>query len=1278
MSELKSVIFAFTLIAATITGQAAGSTAPPPGQLQASVAQQVAPPSGAAISQTGLLPVFAVDIEFDHSWVDAADVPSKSPQYGHSGVNDTFQQAWDALKVGGFNMIRFPLEVGDPQAAARLANLCIWAKANNVSLIPILKLAEDSQKVKSLAAAASAFEAAVVLRLRTAQQLTAYTQISYYQIEDTMNHAGLHPKVTTEGAAETLLSVAEALRKSESQALEGSGVQATPIMVSASFDYELIRQGAIAGVPLDASMEQKAQTTLKQFLAPFAKAVSIDALNVEWFPSSISSGDVGHFASLLRELKSSLPDKQLTLTTGFSSAFHTADQQAQFLTLAVTNLADFRTSDGVNSHFLGSIFRQAFSGPAADNKAPEGTVDPTQWNWSEKGQQLSGMWSQGTKSRELTWWLGKVQDSMGLLALEPNGSGGMNVFPLPGEQIFQQISTTVAQVSQSVATSASPSAVQSFVSPTTTPGVSQSATSVGQVGAQSFVPPGQTLPVPDATGAAYSSYPSNPNTTNYSAGAPAAAQKATSPYQQLLFTLIQQVTTQLTTSLVSRLTNSMAPQMQSQYPGYPAFSPGQNMPGGAPSQNPYGTPNYTAPNYPISPPASQPAYPPVGNPGQIANAPQMYPPQPGMPTPGVATSAVWLSPQDVTVDSSSIAIGQQVHVTAQIHNGSADQDVFALTVQLIDPANPASSSQASQSGISVPRSSTAAVQLTWTASPSSAGQHLMSLQVLDGNGTQVATVAVPMIMVTSGSGLDTNLSGPPSLPPSNSFTATPSAPLPANAQSGLASVSPAAAGSAVSTPQQTVAVPPQIAFFGPTDANSAAAGGLIPTLSLQVVNPSDAPMLPVQAQLFVDGTPAQVQDVGPLLPKQTRSTAFTGVSAIAGNHSVKVVVTTADGATASSTSTFNVASTNAGPSATNSQPTNVQATNSIASAPAMVPPRGQVGVRSGAPTVYTIGAAPLPTAASGGSQEVRQQTSPPPNTAVATKVDSTRTSPTKVPLLGDVQVAGASAPARSANPSQGAGVTAGPGPATTKVSAVPPTPTSSSTAPPSTQVPTRTVTNAPPAAASAGTIPPPPVGAPVRTITPGAATGATPPANTNVPSRPGPTGSASAANTTGTTPPPPVGAPVRTITPVAATSPTPPPSTPRKDAISPAGAQAYVDLSVSVADIRVSPTPPRSGQPVSAVVTVRNLGTLDAHGATVVFKLVADGQQVAISQLTRFDIVAHGTYQATWSAPIPLKQGTQPQAVQLAIVVAVAGDVNPANNQATLSLTLQPENQLRH
>lgn len=983
MKGLISTTLALTLFPATICGQVIGTTAPLVSQQIAS-GQQNMPPLPPTISLAGLLPVFAVDAEINPSWIDAANVPSKLPQYSHSGVNDTLQQVWTALRAGGFSVIRFPLDVGDPQAATRLANLCIWSKTNNVSLIPILKIAGDNAQDKSLTTAASTFVAALVSGLRNAQQLPAYTQILYYHLGDPMNHMGLHPNTTASAATQTLLGAANALRISEAQALQGSGIQATPIMVSASFDYELIRYGGIAGVPLDGTTEQNSQASLRQSLSLLSTA-NIEAVSVEWFPRSISTGDIDHFASLLHLLENALPGKQIILTTGFSSAFHTADQQTQFLTLTVSNLAAFRTSDAANRQFLGLVFRQAFSGPTADAKVPDGIGDPMQWNWSEKGQQLSQMWSQGAKSAELTWWLNKVQDSMGLLALQPNGSGGTNVVALPGAQVFQQISTTVAQVSQNVVPPGSVPALQSFIPPTTMPGAPQSLPPTGQFGGQTFVPSTPLPPVSSGITPTSSSYPSN---LSYPAGSQAPGMNSASSAQQILFTLLQQVATQLTNSLTSKLTNAPGTGMASQYSGYPGTSPGQSNSSLALSQSPYGTANGAVPNYGPNLSNSQPPFSPVSNANATPNVPATYPALSGTPIPSYPA-------------------------------GSATS----------------SSTNMSLAGSSVPP----------------------SITTLDANSQS-----------TSWQSPNSNLSTPPITSPQVQMSV----------------------GSVLTGTINTANTP----------AGSAALGGP-PTAATPGTTTTPAPAVPVRP--------------GP-------GTAIT-----------TVIPMNASGPTAS-------ASTAASP-------------------------LSQLGNTPSRPGPSGAGAAPIP----------------------ATMNVPTRPGPT-----------GSAAPAVLAS----GNVPLRPGPASGVTTSTP----------------------------SAG-LPQPISGALAR---------------------PGPRNRIEGVNQGGN------GA----LFPAAAR---------------PSDAHGFVDLSVSNADIRVVSNPPRPGQATSFAVVVHNLGTQDARGAAIVFRLVADGRQVAISQPLMFDVAAHGTYQGSWSSPTLLSMGTGSQALQVGVVVSFAGDVNPANNAAMLSFTLAPGSQPR-
>src|SRR5207302_8710504 len=110
--------------------------------------------------------------------------------------------------------------------------------------------------------------------------------------------------------------------------------------------------------------------------------------------------------------------------------------------------------------------------------------------------------------------------SMGLLTLQPNGSGGMNVVPLPAQQAFQQISTTVAQVSQNVVPPATAFAPSSLT-----------ATNSGPA----------TVAMPQSGMPAYA----------MRAEPSLQAQTAASPFQQTLLTILQQLTTQMTCSLVS-------------------------------------------------------------------------------------------------------------------------------------------------------------------------------------------------------------------------------------------------------------------------------------------------------------------------------------------------------------------------------------------------------------------------------------------------------------------------------------------------------------------------------------------------------------------------------------------------------------------------------------------------------------------------------------------------------------------------------------------------------
>ncbi|HXY23809.1 MAG TPA: hypothetical protein VEI73_04115 [Candidatus Acidoferrum sp.] len=1192
-------------------------------QLVVNSGQQAAPQAGPgmatpqtasqnpqAVSQTGLLPMFALDMNFDPTWVDGMDVPSKSPQFSHNGVNDTFQQAWDTLKPAGFNMIRFPIKLDDQQSAVRLANLCVWAKANSVSLIPVLKVAATELKTQSsLANATSALVTAVVARLRQAgdAQFATYTQIAYYQIEGTLNHTGRYPGLTADAAQQALSSASSALRAAELQALQASGVQATPILISASFDFELIRQGGINGVPLDPGAEQKAQASLNQFLAPFVTAQNIDAVNVEWFPGSISSGDASHFASLLRTLKGALPGKQLTLTTGSSSAFNPPNQQVQFYTLAVSNLGDFRASDGVNSSFLGAIFRQAFNGAQANANPPAGT-DPTKWDWNAKAQQLNAMWSQGTKADDLAWWVSKVQDNMGLLALQPNATGVAAVTPLPSVSAFQQISTTVAQVSQNVVPPPTAPGAMAPPPPPTGAGMPQAgmpsypagtqAASQGY-GAANGIPQGYG-PASAIPQGAYSSYAAGFQTSAQGygmvngvsqAGNPACpggmqtlpqsygmqtspqgygmvnamppsvapsclggmttgAPNGSAAFQQMMFTILQQFTTQMAGAFATKLSTPSVP--GSQLGGYPATNltsssagPGTAYGAGTPGSQSVTTPSVSSPAVPQTPTTSS-----------------------------SSANTVSLGPQDVTVDKSAITAGQAVHFTAQVHNVTANQDLSGLTVALADPSG-VLTNLPTQSGVLVAHASTTAVSIPWTPAQSSAAPYQLSVQVLDGSGNQIASTIAPAIAVNS-----------------TASTAAGGANAGAGSTSGSGSTSSSGSNSTGTqtsgTPVSNSPVQPQITFFGIANASAATPAGQIPTLLVQVSNPSQNSMQPAKATLSVDGTPGQTQNLGTLLPQQTRSALFSGVSAATGSHTVQVSVTTADGGSASGTA--NVSASTASSSS---------GANSGSSGGGTTLPLSGPTVRYGTPTTFQIGAFSQSIAAipSSGNQFQSQSSSPTLGTANGSTASSTTAAGSN---LG-------SKPSAVRNATGAVGSTSA-----NNLPVRPGQPNAS------------TSTNSP---STSG---------PVRNITQGTTSSSTP-ANGGGLVRPGPGGMATNAL----------------------------PSTISRPGGAAPVAEGAIDLSVSMPDIRFTPATPRPGQATTFSALIRNLGTVAVQGAQVSFRLIVDGRQAAISQPLVFNISGQGTFLASWSTLIP-----PGQQMQIVVAVTANGDVNPANNQAALTFNV--------
>ncbi|HEV2666453.1 MAG TPA: hypothetical protein VG324_16160, partial [Blastocatellia bacterium] len=426
-----------------------------------------------AISQTGLLPVYGVDFAFDPAWVDAERFPSQSTDFPNFGVNAAFQKVWDALTPSGFNAIRFPIDARDAQGAAnRVANLCLWAQKNNTRLVPILVGAERGrQPGGDFSANVSAFVNALLANLRGAdgQGVQAYTQILFYQLENGMNHAGWHGAMAPQSSQLRILQAASALRRAEQEWLKETGLNATPLIVNASFDYEMIKARALAGATLDDRAYSQAYESLKQFLVEISASADIDVIGVEWFPGSVSAGGMDKVPALLRSLRADLGGKQIIFATGCSSAFRSPEEQKKFYALAFTTLADYRASEGVDSPFIGVFFHEALNGKDSNPAPPTPKLagEMKRWDWAAKSDEMMRMWSGQGTSDGLTWWLKKVENNMGLIGLESDRPNSPAVSAQPAQEGLQQIATIVSEANATAtdASQANAAAPESGVSP---------------------------------------------------------------------------------------------------------------------------------------------------------------------------------------------------------------------------------------------------------------------------------------------------------------------------------------------------------------------------------------------------------------------------------------------------------------------------------------------------------------------------------------------------------------------------------------------------------------------------------------------------------------------------------------------------------------------------------------------------------------------------------------------------------------------------------------------
>ncbi|HEX7077699.1 MAG TPA: CARDB domain-containing protein, partial [Candidatus Eisenbacteria bacterium] len=217
------------------------------------------------------------------------------------------------------------------------------------------------------------------------------------------------------------------------------------VLAAASFDYELIRHGAIAHVPLTDDAYQQAYESLHEYLAAVVGAAPVDVIALEWFPGSVSSDAVDKFPDVVSQLQKDLPGKIVVVESGYSTASGGEDDQSRFYTQTFNNLTDMRTNQGVESSFAGIVWRTAMDRPGNDPAPPSAKTpkDLANWNWADRAAEVTRMWTEpGSDSKEMSWWLGHVESHFGLLS--PAKSDSKSLKEKASYQLLAQLKSSLA------------------------------------------------------------------------------------------------------------------------------------------------------------------------------------------------------------------------------------------------------------------------------------------------------------------------------------------------------------------------------------------------------------------------------------------------------------------------------------------------------------------------------------------------------------------------------------------------------------------------------------------------------------------------------------------------------------------------------------------------------------------------------------------------------------------------------------------------------------------
>jgi hypothetical protein len=241
-------------------------------------------------------------------------------------------------------------------------------------------------------------------------------------------------------AASSLRKAAEGIRAAEVAAIEAGGMSPTPFMVAASLDFEMLKGGAIAGVELQPESYSQAFEALKGYLALFADSPEIGMFDVEWHPGSISSEATDKLPELVRGLLADVQGKLIVLTTGASTGFKPHEDQSRYYALAFANLADLRAAEGVDSPFIGILWNSALDGAGANEAPPsdQTLANVGAWDFSAKAAELVQALQTGGGDPDLMWWWNKTRASFGILTSD----GGA---PKQAHEVLVELQSATAQ-----------------------------------------------------------------------------------------------------------------------------------------------------------------------------------------------------------------------------------------------------------------------------------------------------------------------------------------------------------------------------------------------------------------------------------------------------------------------------------------------------------------------------------------------------------------------------------------------------------------------------------------------------------------------------------------------------------------------------------------------------------------------------------------------------------------------------------------------------------------